>query len=188
MLNGVLGQQPGMERGAASHHEYLVDIAQLLIGEPLLVEHYPVEIEVTQQRVGNRRRLFGDLLEHEVLVTALFRGRQIPIDGEHPGVPGVVVALEIGDAVSVRGNDDDLILPQFDSIPGVFDERRDVGPEEHLAVADADNQRRRPARGHDGARVVCVREDESEVSLQPTHDGLHRGDEVTGGVPGFELA
>ncbi|SKV00086.1 Uncharacterised protein [Mycobacteroides abscessus subsp. abscessus] len=33
-----------------------------------------------------------------------------------------------------------------------------------------------------------MREDESEMPLQPTHDGLHRGDEVTGGVAGFELA
>ncbi len=86
VLDGVLGQQPGVIRGAAGHHEHLVDLAQLLIGQPLLVEHDAAVDEVAEQRVGHRGGLLGDLLEHEVLVAALFGGRHVPVDVELPVV------------------------------------------------------------------------------------------------------
>ncbi len=66
--------------GAAGHHEHLVDLAQLLIGQTLLVEHDAAVDEVAQQRVGHCGGLLGDLLEHEVLVAALLGGRQVPVD------------------------------------------------------------------------------------------------------------
>ena len=80
VLDRVLGQQPGVIRGAAGHHEHLVDLAQFLIGQPLLVEHDPAVDEVPEQGVGHRGGLLGDLLEHEVLVAALFGGGQVPVD------------------------------------------------------------------------------------------------------------
>ena len=177
-----------MECRTAGHHEHLVDIAQFLIGEPLLIENYPAKVEVPQQGVGHRRRLFGDLLEHEVLVAALFRGRQVPVDREDPRIIGVIVTREVGDAIAVRSDHHNLVLPQFDGFPGVFDECGDVGPEEHLALADTHDQRGGAARGHDRARVVGVGEDEGEVPLQPSHHSLHRRHEVAGGVSGFVLA
>ena len=80
VLDRVFGEQPGVIRGAAGDHEHLVDLAQFLIGQPLLVEHDPAVDEVSQQGVGHRGGLLGDLLEHEVLVAALFRGGQVPVD------------------------------------------------------------------------------------------------------------
>ena len=80
VLDGVLGQQPGVIGGAAGHDEHLVDFAQFLIGQPLLVEHDAAVDEVAEQRVGDGGGLLGDLLEHEVLVAALFGGRQVPVD------------------------------------------------------------------------------------------------------------
>ena len=80
MLDGVLGQQPGVIGGAAGHHEHLVHLAQLLIGQPLLVEHDAAVDEMPQQGVGHRGGLLGDLLEHEVLVAALLGGAQVPVD------------------------------------------------------------------------------------------------------------
>ena len=80
MLDGVLGQQPGVIGGAAGHHEHLVDLAQLLIGQPLLVEHDAAVDEMPEQGVGHRGGLLGDLLEHEVLVAALLGGAQVPVD------------------------------------------------------------------------------------------------------------
>ena len=85
MLDRVLGQQPGVVRGAAGDDEDLVDLAQLLVGQPLLVEHDAAVDEVAQQGVGDRGGLLGDLLEHEVLVAALLGGRQVPVDMEGPG-------------------------------------------------------------------------------------------------------
>ncbi len=80
VLDRVLGQQPGVVRGAAGDDEDLVDLAQLLVGEALLVEHDAAVDEVAQQGVGDRGGLLGDLLEHEVLVAALLGGREIPVD------------------------------------------------------------------------------------------------------------
>ena len=88
VLDRVLGQQPGVIGGAAGDHEDLVDLAQFLIGQPLLVEHDPAVDEVAEQRVGDRGGLLGDLLEHEVLVAALLGGRQVPVDVERAALGG----------------------------------------------------------------------------------------------------
>ena len=85
VLDRVLGQQPGVVGGAAGHHEHLVDLAQLLIGEALLVEHDAAVDEMAEQSVGDRGGLLGDLLEHEVLVATLFGGRDVPVDMELRG-------------------------------------------------------------------------------------------------------
>ena len=69
-----------MIRGATGDDENLVDLAQFLIGEPLLVQHDAAVDEVPDQSVGNRGGLLGDLLEHEVLVAALFGGVDVPVD------------------------------------------------------------------------------------------------------------
>ena len=58
------------------------------------------------------------------------------------------------------------------------DERGDVGADEHLAVADADHQRRRAARRDDGARFVGVGEHQREVALEAAQHGQHRSGEI----------
>ena len=80
VFDRVLGQQPGVVRRAAGDDEDLVDLAQFLVAQPLLVEHDAAVDEVAEQGVGDRGGLLGDLLEHEVLVAALFGGRQVPVD------------------------------------------------------------------------------------------------------------
>ena len=116
--------------------------------------------------VGHRGGLLGDLLEHEVLVAALFGGRGVPVDMKD-AVVGRVVAIKIRDAVSVGGDDDCLVLAELDGLAGVLDECRDVGADKHLTVADAEHQRRGPSGGDDRARFVGVREDQREVTLEP---------------------
>ena len=192
VLDRVLGQQPGVVRGAARDDEDLVDLAQFLIGQPLLVEHDAPVHEVAEQGVGDGGGLLGDLLEHEVVVAALLGGREVPVDMELARVGGVVVAMEVGDPVAVGGDHDRLVLTQFDGVAGVFDERGDVGAEEHLAVADADDQRGRATRGDDRARLVRVGEHQREVALQPRQHRHHGADEVARGravvvLPGDEV-
>ena len=89
VLDRVLGEQPGVIGRAARHHEHLVDLAQFLVAQSLLVEDDAVVGEVPEQGVGDRGGLLGDLLEHEVLVAALFGGRQVPVDMELAEVDGV---------------------------------------------------------------------------------------------------
>ncbi len=181
VLDRVLGEQAGVIRGAAGHHEDLVDLAQLLIGEALLVEHDAPVDEVAEQGVGDRGGLLRDLLEHEVLVAALLGGRQIPVDVKLTEVD-VGVAVEVGDSVAVGGDHHGLVLTEFDGVAGVLDERGDVRADEHLTVADADDQRCGPARGDDHAGLVGIGEHQGEVTLEAAQHGQHRGREVARGV------
>ena len=145
---------PGVERRAAGDDDDLVDVAQLLVGEPHLVElQRPVGVVPAEQRVGDRARLLEDLLAHEPVVAVLLGGRQVPVDvvaaGPRPGVPSKSVT-----STPVAGDRDDLVLAELERLAGVLDERRDVGAEEVLAVAEPDDQRRVAARRDDPRRVV----------------------------------
>ncbi len=82
MLDGVLGQQSGVVGGATGHHEDLSHLAQLVIGQTLLVQNHATVKEVTSESVAHGGRLLEDLLHHEGIKATLFRSFQIPIDGE----------------------------------------------------------------------------------------------------------
>ena len=81
--------------------------------------------------------------------------------------------MEVGDPVAVGGDHHRLVLAEFDGVAGVLDERGDVGADEHLAVADADHQRRGAAGGDDRARLVGVGEHQREVALEAGQHGEH---------------
>ena len=89
-----------MVGAAAGDDEDLVDVAQFLIGQALLVEHDPAVVEVAEQRVGHRGRLLLDLLEHEVVVAALLGGREVPVDPERTARASS--SVEVGDRRSRR--------------------------------------------------------------------------------------
>ena len=91
---------------------------------------------------------------------------------------GQIVAVEIGDPVTVGGDRDGLVLSELDRLAGVTDERGDIGADEHLALADADHQRRRAAGRDDGAWVVGVGEHQSEVALEAAQHSKYRGGEI----------
>ena len=125
---------------------------------------------MTEERGGDRGRLLGDLFEHEVLVAALLGCREVPVDVKRTGVGGSVIAVEVSDPIAVGGDHHGLILPEFNGFAGVGDERRDIGAEEHLALADPDDQWRGPSRGDDGAGIVGMSEHQGELTLQsPQH-------------------
>jgi hypothetical protein len=176
---------------AAGDHENLVDVAQLLDVHPLLIQHDSAVDEMPAQRIADRIGLFFDLLEHEVVMAALFRRGEVPIDVERRGLRGV--AGEISDLVAVAGDRHHLVLAELDSIASVVDERRDVGGNEVLACTHAHDQRRRATRRDNQIGFVCVRDDERECPVQPparcTHRrgqvataGVLRGDEMRGGL------
>ena len=69
-------------------------------------------------------------------------------------LPSAGVPVEVGHAYAVAGDGDDLVLPELHRLARVLDERRDVGGEEVLALAEADDQRRVAPRGHHGVGLV----------------------------------
>ncbi len=138
MLDGVLREQPRVVGAAAGDDEDLVDVAQLLIRQSLLVENDLPVLEVTEQGVRDGGRLLLDLLEHEVVVAALLGGGEIPVDAERAALR--LGSVEVQNRVPVRGDHHDLVLPQLDRVTSVLDERRDIGPEERLSLADTDDE------------------------------------------------
>ena len=61
---------------------------------------------------------------------------------------------------------DDLVLAELQRVAGVADERRDVGAEEVLAVAEADDQRAVAAGADDDARGVRVDGQQGEGAVE----------------------
>ena len=140
VLDRVLREQAGVERRTAGDDDDLVDLAQLAVRQPHLVELEPaVPAEPPEQGVGDRLGLLGDLLEHEVVVARLLRRFDVPVDVEPPAVHGA--ADEVRDADGVPRDGDHLVLAELHRVAGVVDEGGDVGREEVLPVAEPDHQR-----------------------------------------------
>ncbi len=140
VLDGVLGDQTRVERRAARDHDDLVDVAQLLLGQPHLVELQLAARRVAaEQRVGDGVRLLEDLLAHEPVVAVLLGGRQVPVDVVRRALGGR--AVEPGHLHAGPGDGHDLVLAELERLAGVLDERRDVGADEVLALAEPDDER-----------------------------------------------
>src|SRR5439155_10242084 len=67
--------------------------------------------------------------------------------------------------------------------PRLGEERRDRRREEHLPVADPDDERALPARPDEQIRMVVVDDDEGEMALELAAGGADGLDEITGVVP-----
>ena len=97
------------------------------------------QIDAAAQRVLDRARLLVDFLEHEVLVAALLGLRGRPVDrlgGAAHRRAGD--RRDLGPAARQRGH---LAVVQEDDLARVRQHRGDVARAEHLALAQADDQR-----------------------------------------------
>ena len=145
---------PGVVGGAAGDDEHLVDVAQLLPVEALLVQH-------------DLRRRRGDpssvsrtaagcswiSLSMKYVVAALLGGGEVPVDVERLALGRASPSKSVM-RVAVAADLDDLVLAELDRVAGELDERGDVAAEERLAVADAEHERRVAPRGDDDVRLV----------------------------------
>src|SRR4029079_18008549 len=66
----------------------------------------------------------------------------------------------------LRDRDDLAVLDQL-AVPRLAQERSDRRAEEHLPVADADDERALQPRAHERLRVLAVDDDEREVAVAP---------------------
>ena len=122
------------------------------------VEHQSVEddravLDAGQDCPAQGLRLLHDLLEHEMLVAALFRGGDLPVD--------VMVLLFDGQLHRVI---------DLHNVARVLDKRRHVGGDEVLALAEADEQRRVLARGIDVVGIVRAEDAKRIRALDPVQD------------------
>ena len=77
------------------------------------------------------------------------------------GVPSKPVTLD-----ALAGDGDDLVLAELQRLAGVLDEGGDVGAEEVLALADADDERAVAAGRDDAVGVLGVDGDQREGALR----------------------
>lgn len=140
VLDGVLGDHPGVEGGSAGDDDDLVDLPQFGGREAHLVEvERALPVDPAEEGVGDGPGLVGDLLEHEGGVSALLGGGRVPVDVVRAHLGGLTV--EPGDDDALAAQLDDLVLAQLDGRPGVRDERGDVRGEEPLVLPHADDER-----------------------------------------------
>ena len=83
---------------------------------------------------------------------------------------------------ALAGDRDDLVLAELHRLAGVLDEGGDVGAEEVLALADADDERAVATGGDDAVGVLGVDGDEGEGALEAAADVLHRDGQVDAGL------
>ncbi len=179
VLDRVLRHHRGIERGAAGDDDDLVDLAQLVVGQPHLVELQATVGRVsTQQGVGDGLRLLVDLLEHEPVEATLLGSRDVPVDVVVLGLGRV--AVEVGDHDVVGRDRDDLVLAELDRVTGELDERGDVRAEEVLALAAADHERGVAARADDDVGVAGIADDQRERALEPAAHGAYGIRQVVG--------
>ena len=96
VLDGVLRDLCCVVAGATRHDEDLVDVAQLVLREPHLVQgQVPLGRGASPQRLLDRGRLFVDLLQHEVGEPRLLGLFEIPVDVADRRLD--LAASEVGD-------------------------------------------------------------------------------------------
>ena len=179
MLDRVLRDLPGVCGGAAGDDDDLVHgLEHVLVDVHLVERQAALGVEAAEQRIGHGLRLIVDLLVHEGREAALLRRGGVPVDLELLTLDEV--ALRIRDRDLVRRDRHDLVLADLDGCAGVVDECGDVGAEEVLAFAEADDQRRVPAGGDDLTGSIGVNREQGERAFELIGGLAHRGGEVAG--------
>ena len=122
-------------------------------------------------------RLLVDLLQHEGLEPLALGDLLVPVDPDLLQLDRAAV-LGTDDADACRGDLDDLAVPRIGDAAGLGQERREVGGEEVLAVAEPDHERRLAPHADEPVGLAVVDDDEGEVSFETAVDGAHRFEQV----------
>ena len=154
-----------------------LQLAQLLVVQPELVEHEPALAQAIADRRRDRVGLLVDLLQHERLVAGLLGALVVPVEldelvVDRAAVGGAEVRRPLGP------HDDDLAVVGELHLPRLAQERGGVRGDERLARRDADDHRALQPRSDEHARVVAMDRDEREVTLELGVGASHRLDEV----------
>ena len=118
-------------------------------------------------------RLLHDLLEHEVLVAALFGSLDVPRDAGDGLLHGLSGAVK--DGITVGTHLGELTVVEIDHIFRVRHERRHVRGKEVFTRADADDQRAAVAREEHLVRAIGAQDADRIAALQAAerlHDGV----------------
>ena len=133
------------------------------------------------QRVGDRARLLEDFLLHEVAVRAeLDRiARRFHVDDRalHR------LAVRVVDRIGLEAHVGDVAFVEIDDASRDRQERRRIGSEEVIAVADADDQRAPGPRADDAARLARRDHGDRVGAVKLGDRRAHRAHEIAAARP-----
>ena len=152
LFDRILGSASCIVSGTACGDNDLVDGLEIFFRPFDLVENDLAVLDTRSNGSLNGSRLLDDLLEHEVLVAAFFRSFDIPCDTGDllgDGLAGCVKYLDL-----FRCQFCELTVVEVDRISCICNECGNVGSEEVLACADAQDQRARLTGNYDRVRLI----------------------------------
>ena len=123
--------------------------------------HVAAFVYTSGQRLLDDVGLLEDLLEHEMLEAALLGGTGIPHHLDRLALD--VIAVVVGQAITVASHDGDLALLQNNLFARVRQNRGRVRGDVRLAFADADDQRARTIAGKDQMVGIVAGDDAESV-------------------------
>jgi len=173
-LDHELTCESGVPGGAAGGDGDLRGAADVVGCEVEVIEKdlSGVEGDAAEGGVADGAGLLVDLLEHEVLVAGFFGLDGVPgdaLDFERKGI-----ALEVGERDAIAGEHGELAVGEEVDVAGVVEDSGDVGGEEELAIADADDGGRAHAGGDELVGVVGGHDSDGEGSGE-VFDGFANG-------------
>ena len=176
LLDHVPADDAGVVRRAAGENHDPPQVADLAVGEAELVELELPVADAVADRLLDGVRLLVDLLEHEGLETALLGALVVPVDLDDL----LLDHLAVGPHERGAGgcDRDDVAVVEVLAPARLAHERGHRRGEEHLAVADADHERRLLAHADEQVGMVVVDHDEREVALELGVGLTHRLGEV----------
>ena len=164
----------GRQEGAAAGGQRQARDARGVEGQAGQPHFQRARVEVLPQRVAEHRGVLVQLLLHEVAVVALADGGAGHRRLHHGAVDGVV--LRVVEAGAGFGDLDPVALLEIGDAAGERGERQRVGAEEHLALAEADGERRPLPGAEQQAGVAGEDRGDGEGAMHP----LQRGGEGFG--------
>ena len=175
-LQNVLGSHPHVVGGAAGNDVQPVQVLQFPLGDGHIVQHHFAVPQAGRDGVPDGLGLLHDLLEHKVLIAALFRRRDLPM---HAGglllhrLDQGVIHLD-----SIRGKHRHLAVIQVADLPGVADQGGNVAGQHGKALAQAQDQGGVLPHRHQLIRLVGAHNAQSIGSLNPVEHLGHRVQQV----------
>ena len=147
VVGGATGRDPHPADGRC------VGVVELDVLEP----HGSVLVQTAGERLGHHRSLLVDLLEHEVLVSALLGLLGVPRDVRD--LPLDRRTVDRLDRRTVLGDHDQLVVLDDEEVAGVVQHCGYVRGEEGLPLAESHDERADLPHGDDLARLVLGHHD-----------------------------
>jgi hypothetical protein len=177
LLQPVAGDEAGVVAGATGDDVHALRGVQQtlrLVAEAFLQQ--PALVDPALERFGDHAGLLEDLLEHVVPVGSLLRRGHRELGFAHRAFRGI--AFGVQDPHGVAADLGDVALLQEDEALGDWQQGEDVGGDEVLAHADADDQRAAQPRDDQPVGLVGAGDSQGKGTHHLLRGGLHGGEQV----------